>query len=991
MISTPFRFLKSKKLSSQKESFTKEIQVFAENLIKKRQKFEENVSKGHSPINLASKENKELIQKKVLNFIYKLSLEERIKLFTISNKWLAEVLIQLFSLYENNDKITFELKGEMTSFICDEKKCWKCGQEYQEDEYDLISYYEKNLSENKFIPFCEECGHDILNYNNSSNFLAINKETESDIFSYKLYFKIRDSLEEKEDINRYQMESEFLKYIKIVKPYDIITFDKELLLDFEKLKKFFEYFTKNNCFKDWITPTKNKLYKTFNFPKWVHKKDSLTFFQILVIFFEQHILLNYEYFFYTNRIYQTKNQETMEELYDDINSKVSQINSEAFSIEKIFTEDIIKGHVNKYNQNKKDNNDELSTQIYNELQNNIKDYNGQKEKVIKLLERLTFLDLDEEANQRQTIYESYKNYIFETLENEIADELREDSFQEKKAKKHKKSKKPKNKNIIEVAEDENEIKEDIKEESKEDSKEESKEEIKEGEEKSQDDLFSDRKTISMDSNAENENKICVKQKEEKYKEFFLFTNLNKSKKKKKKKKPAITKKKKANLIEKINADFDDKLVRIISKTSLSTYKSSNNKDENEDCSSIISGMTENIIQVKDKLLESSLKKDLQNTTNSTNNNNVIQNFNINNNNCNYNNPTSCTNFNLSQFYNWYNNFYDKGFDKYCKITQKNVSILYSLKRKYFKIIIDEIIKKNLKDRYDLKFKFYGSSCTGLAIEGSDSDCCIFSRPLTQKNEYKFPFYAELLSLLKDNQQNREDISYTFKDIFDTSKPRIIVTIDIRNDLKKCPLNNKYQYLGYDDMSYIKLDFTFTEEKEYLKKLDDSIQYVKQQLEEFPPIRPVLLVLKRYFKNKKMNEIYKGGISPYSLFLLLLNIIYIYLQQNPNCIVKSSQLLFLIFSKFSFFNFGELGIGKYNIEYALSHENSEEKLYIIDPLTGKNVAENGCLKGKELKATFYIGYYHLQRENVNFIQSYNNDRPLLNKYSPIVSIVRLINS
>ena len=39
------------------------------------------------------------------------------KLFTISNKWLVEILIQLFSLYENNNKITFELDYEMEKLI----------------------------------------------------------------------------------------------------------------------------------------------------------------------------------------------------------------------------------------------------------------------------------------------------------------------------------------------------------------------------------------------------------------------------------------------------------------------------------------------------------------------------------------------------------------------------------------------------------------------------------------------------------------------------------------------------------------------------------------------------------------------------------------------------------------------------------------------------------------------------------------------------------
>ena len=304
MISTPYRFLKSKKLSSQKETFVKDMQVFAENLIKKKKKFEENASKEHSQFNPAMKENKELIQKKVLNFISKLSLKERMKLFTLSNKWLVEVLIQLFSLYENNNKITFELSDEMAAFIGKENKCWKCGHEFHENEYNLNSYYSTESLDSKYIPSFDECSQ-------QNDYFNENESIETDAFSYKLYFKISDSIEEKEDKNRLKMESDFLKYIKIVKPYNIITLDKELLLDFEKLKKFFEYFTKSNCFKDWIMPIENEQGKNFNLPEWLHKINSLTFFQILITFFEQHILLNYEYFFYTDRIYQTKYLENL--------------------------------------------------------------------------------------------------------------------------------------------------------------------------------------------------------------------------------------------------------------------------------------------------------------------------------------------------------------------------------------------------------------------------------------------------------------------------------------------------------------------------------------------------------------------------------------------------------------------------------------------------------------------------------------------------------
>ena len=970
MISTPFRFLKSKKLSSQKETFIKEIQVFAENLIKKKKKFEENTSKEHSKFNLASKENKELIQTKVLNFISKLSIEERMKLFTISNKWLVEVLIQLFSLYEDNNRITFGLNDEMTPFIGDGNKCWKCGHEFNVDEF-----YSKNLSDSRNIPFCDECGYQYLNYKSWEDFFGVNKSNETDAFSYKLYFKICDSLDENDNINRIQMESEILKYIKIYKPYNIITFDKELLLDFEKLKKFFEYFTQINCFKDWITLSENKQSKNFNLPKWVYKKYSFTFFQILVIFFEQHILLNYEYFFYTNRIYQTKYQEKMEELYDEINNKVNQINNEVFSIDKIFSENIIKDHINGLNHNN-NNNYELSTQIYSELKDNIKDYNGQKDKMIKLLERLTFLDLDEVTNKRQSIYESYKNYIFETLENEIANELRDDFIQKKKEKKHKKAKKSKNKNIIEAADDKNEIKEDNKEENK--------EENKSIEEENQN--FINEEKENKETKAENENKIFIKEKKEKIKEFFLFATCNKSKKSKR----VGNKKKKTNLIKKNSTNSDDTLIRIKSNNSLSTYKSSNNQDEKEDFSSITSDANKNIIQDNDNSSEFPPNKSIQNPTN----NNDNQYFYTDNTDYNDKSPQISNNFNSNTYNNfndWFNKFYDDGIDAYCSITQYNVSILDNLKDKYFKIIIDEIIKKNFKDKYDLKFKFYGSSCTGLSIEGSDSDCCIFFKELIQNKQNKLSFKEELYFLLVENQYKREDISYELKQIFGTKIPRIVVKIDVRNELKKNPLNNIYKYLRYDDMSYIKIDFTFTKEEKYLMKLDNNIQYVKKRLEEFPQLRPVQLVLKRYFKNMKMNEVFKGGISSYSLFLLELNPIYNYQKENPSFKIRNSQLLVQIFEKFSYFKFYQYGIGIDNNEFILGFLNRSEILYIFDPLTGNNIASNGECKGLKLRETFFNGFEQLCNQSNFYLQLFQNKNfLLLNNCNPIKPIVSLLN-
>jgi len=105
MISLPYRILNH----FQKETFVKEHQIFANNLIREKKKYEKNLPRANF--------NKQISIRKVFDFIDKLSDKERMKLFTISNKWLVEILIQLFSLYENNNKITFELDYEMEKLI----------------------------------------------------------------------------------------------------------------------------------------------------------------------------------------------------------------------------------------------------------------------------------------------------------------------------------------------------------------------------------------------------------------------------------------------------------------------------------------------------------------------------------------------------------------------------------------------------------------------------------------------------------------------------------------------------------------------------------------------------------------------------------------------------------------------------------------------------------------------------------------------------------
>ncbi len=139
----------------------------------------------------------------------------------------------------------------------------------------------------------------------------------------------------------------------------------------------------------------------------------------------------------------------------------------------------------------------------------------------------------------------------------------------------------------------------------------------------------------------------------------------------------------------------------------------------------------------------------------------------------------------------------------------------------------------------------------------------------------------------------------------------------------------------------------------------------------------------------MNKVYYEGISSFSLFLIALNAIKSYEKDMKNIQIGVSQLLFLILNKFSFFDFYHKGLGIDNYDYILEDENLDETLHILNPLTGKNVA-NGRCKGEKLRQTFFNLLILLNNEINNFrAYFYNGFYPF--NFPAINSINALFNS
>ena len=275
------------------------------------------------------------------------------------------------------------------------------------------------------------------------------------------------------------------------------------------------------------------------------------------------------------------------------------------------------------------------------------------------------------------------------------------------------------------------------------------------------------------------------------------------------------------------------------------------------------------------------------------------------------------------------------------ITNINLKIIkYLEKQKYCEV--EKIIEENLKDKFDLTFGHFGSYFTECSIEGSDIDICIIYKP--KDNDY-FDFGNILYQFLYNQKY------LIFKSI---DKIKNLITLDFDFDIKdkliKDVILNNYGNINVGELTEIKIDIKFDKDIKFLEDCEKSVEYIKKALKKYKEIKPVFLFLKRYFKKIGKNKIFFGGISSYSLFLLVLNTIKC-LKKNKNLKINEDLVLLSVLGKFSKFDFGIKGINKDNYDYYLENDNIDKTPYILNPITGYNVAGNGRLKGPELNQIF----------------------------------------
>jgi hypothetical protein len=286
-------------------------------LIEENKNLEENLIK-EMKVN-KNKNIKEIkgeeLKNKVLNWLFiELDEEERKKICVIKSKMLINILIQIYLLFQKgNDKVELEPID------------------------DIEIFFNESTSLNSFKLFSS------MDERKEGKENSEKKIDVDELYYYKEYF--HSYLSKKEE------EEDFIKFIKIISlnnddEFNTIMISNELTSDIEKFKKYFKICTNDNYFEDWLWPFENKNRElNFTMPVWMckhfEKNLKFSFGQIIFGFFERQILLNYEYFYYTNKIYKLSYFKDITKLYEDNKTLENLLLNDLITFNKFISKAII--------------------------------------------------------------------------------------------------------------------------------------------------------------------------------------------------------------------------------------------------------------------------------------------------------------------------------------------------------------------------------------------------------------------------------------------------------------------------------------------------------------------------------------------------------------------------------------------------------------------------------------------------------------------------
>ena len=327
-------------------------------------------------------------------------------------------------------------------------------------------------------------------------------------------------------------------------------------------------------------------------------------------------------------------------------------------------------------------------------------------------------------------------------------------------------------------------------------------------------------------------------------------------------------------------------------------------------------------------------------------------------------------------------------------------------KKYRELTINKLkdfVSKVLKEKYEFEFLFYGSYSNGLSLEISDIDILVKFEIKDKNNTNNLNSYQNIeniISLLeKAFKENKQALKINqINPIYTASVPVIKLECDLSDIIPekiKKELNKSYLFNFDNEILKLNFDFTFIEVNNIKQKQSipsqEIIKFIKDITKNYPSIRPIILVLKRFMQIKKLNSSFHGGISSYSLFLLLYayNLQFKENNEHNNNIdyfrISLGKELLGFFSFYSNLNFGIYSIDvKKNNPINMLDKLHGSSILLVDPITGLNVAKSTFhidqIKYLFNNAAMTINNFYYQ--NINNFKNYENFNILNELFYPI---------
>jgi len=285
---------------------------------------------------------------------------------------------------------------------------------------------------------------------------------------------------------------------------------------------------------------------------------------------------------------------------------------------------------------------------------------------------------------------------------------------------------------------------------------------------------------------------------------------------------------------------------------------------------------------------------------------------------------------------------------YNEIIYKN-EIIFPLKRKLNSIvlkIINQEINKSLKPYNIINLVIYGSQASGLSLPESDIDLLLI---YYDSNNSLERLINELYKCLQ--------ISHKFFNI--TSLPKAsspLIKIAYKTNNNEMDISILHMDISFHNIFPNKTTIYFTPSLLIVRYIQRSIEYLPQS-------KNIIIIIKKYLKNIGLNNYYTGGLSSFSIFLLVFSFYKYVIKLFGNDVVNNfyiGQFLIQFLDFFSKFNFNQYIINinkeipfiikeKRNIcEICEKDSNKKNKFInqnemanavILDPFTLNNIACN----------------------------------------------------